>query len=991
MWAIAAAVACVAQGWAQQAPKGTADANRLEPRTGTFYINTSETINNTKTESLGVAIAANGNVVIGWEDDGADASDLEAVWALYSAGGGSVLEAREQKDANGNSVTSKFFSYFRADGSAVPGYTSWGPKIKANLFGDGFGMGATSFALGLEVKEFADINVDAGGEGDFPSVQLLDNAGKPIRILSYSDADAEPAGNIRIADWDYLANGNVVIVGESRQNDDLVAKFGGTAPAKHVTYKVLDSAGKEIKALSLASATKDANELWHGVGVTKNGFAIRLNQGGRTLVRLFDNNGNPTSTNLDIGTLTGKALPAGGGRGDNRGFHGNGNDAYVLVNTGAAEDGNTRVWVTVLGADGKVRYSVSASDDVEIVGGVGGADAALDSTGRALVAYNAKFNGGSDYNLVVGRMLDAAGKPIGGTFYLSEKETPETALGDATDPRVATRNDAFAVAWESKTSELDNGLNVVAARFFGLAHKPGSIESVGLKRIVADTPIINPGLDSLDNWEPNAGMVGGDKFLIEGNTFAEGSTSEQRFVVMIQPSAGGAGKLVEGFYNDKGQPFSGVINASRQNGNPGRVAGDARPGAVNYAVGAEASPHLLVDFNTDGRWSLGFDRLGDGRYATVQAFSVGASLTPTPISKAIDSAHGRRTSGDPQGNNQISRFGGDIVFLDNGNFAVVIEDRSKVLRPEGNAVVATIFAPNGSVVKEAWKVADGDFWSNVASVKGGFVVRASGVLYFHNNAGELLGTVDQDTSSGEQFDRGRGDGTRIAGHVNSPYVFLAGKIRTGNVVKVAAWDSRDRKFVTSAEVSEAGFSGNFDRVNLASDALNRVTIGWVAQPAGYEFQQVAARVLALNETAKSITPLTKSFLPFINAAETGGIRSIQMTLAMTTKEILVAAKGEINLQNRPEAGVNSNRQLNFYTVISHPDPKNDPTVPVGGVVIPTIKSITATGSNVTITWDGSATLQGADSVTGPWNDNASAKSPFTTPASGAARFYRLKN
>ena len=117
-----------------------------------------------------------------------------------------------------------------------------------------------------------------------------------------------------------------------------------------------------------------------------------------------------------------------------------------------------------------------------------------------------------------------------------------------------------------------------------------------------------------------------------------------------------------------------------------------------------------------------------------------------------------------------------------------------------------------------------------------------------------------------------------------------------------------------------------------------------------------------------------------------------MTLAMTTKEILIAAKGEINLQNRPEAGANSNRELNFYTVISHPDPKNDPTIPVGGVPAPpTIKSITSSQAGVTITWDGGAVLQGSDKVNGPYTDNATARSPFTTAPAGTARFYRLKN
>src|SRR5207245_8719519 len=125
----------------------------------------------------------------------------------------------------GQTLTSKFLAFFRSDGSAVSGRTSWGPKIKANLFGDGAGMGATAFDLGIELPEFAPIQLTAAGDnaGEVPAVQLLDNAGKPVRILAgVDDAYAEADGDIRIADWDFLSNGNVVIVGESRQKDDLV-------------------------------------------------------------------------------------------------------------------------------------------------------------------------------------------------------------------------------------------------------------------------------------------------------------------------------------------------------------------------------------------------------------------------------------------------------------------------------------------------------------------------------------------------------------------------------------------------------------------------------------------------------------------------------------------------------------------------------------------------------------------------------------------------
>lgn len=64
---------------AQKKP-GLPENNGLLPKTATFYVNAAaDDVNNNRTESLGVAIASNGNVLIGWEDDGAGISDTEAV------------------------------------------------------------------------------------------------------------------------------------------------------------------------------------------------------------------------------------------------------------------------------------------------------------------------------------------------------------------------------------------------------------------------------------------------------------------------------------------------------------------------------------------------------------------------------------------------------------------------------------------------------------------------------------------------------------------------------------------------------------------------------------------------------------------------------------------------------------------------------------------------------------------------------------------------
>lgn len=977
---------------AAQTVPGAPEENGLKPKTDTIYINVPpDDQNNGNVESLGVAIAANGNVLVGWEDDGDGLADFEAIWTLFGPDGTRLTPEADIKSVQpefaGQTLPSKYRAYFRADKSPVPGRTSWGPKIKANLFGDGLGMGATSFELDLEVAELAAFN--AGTTGDFDSVQLLNNDTSPVGIVTGVPASyAARDGDIRIGDWEYLSNGNVVVVGESRQKQDLVDLYGGTAPNTHAIYRLVDKTGAEIKATSMVSETPDTAEIWHGVGVTKNGFGVRFALNGRTAVRLFDNTGKPTTGNLDIANLTTNPSTAAGGRGDGAGFHGNGNDAYVV----AASSG-TEVWVTVLNADGTVRYSKSVIDDVTL-NAPGRLDAAIDAQGRVIVVFSDTSGTAGNAAIVMGRMLDATGKPLGKTFYVSETELPNPATLKGVNPRISWRNGLAAVVWQSNNSPAGPDVTVVAERLFS-TFQPGTLESVGLTRIVPDTVIINPGIDKLGNWEPYASVLGNSVFLVEGNTFAENTTDMQRFVVAFQPVAGGAMKLGEGFFADNGTPFKGAINASRQNGNPGRVAGDQRPGAVNFIVGGEASPHTLTEFQSDNRWNLGFDRGADGRYGTVQTFKLDpATLAQTSLSKAFDAVNGRLTSGASANMPEISRFGGDVVALDNGNFVVVVDDRSNAHATD-RAATAVIVAPDGSIVKDTFSIDIGQIWANVAAYKGGFAVRVNGIIRFYDNAGNLKGQANQSTS-GESFDGGRGDGTRLAGHINSPYVFLVGKVTTGSLVKLAAWDSRNQSFVAVGTVSEPAFAGDFDRANLAVDALNRVAVGWVSKPPGYENQQVAARVMALNETTKTIEGLTASFLPFINAAPTGGVRTLQMSLAMTTKQILVAAKGEINLQNKPELGANSPSEVNFYTVFSSPAPKEDPTTPAGGPNGGALRitSVTRSAGKLNLAWSGTPgtyTIQKKTNLTdATWTD---LQTTTTTSASidttGASGFIRV--
>jgi hypothetical protein len=61
------------------------------------------------------------------------------------------------------------------------------------------------------------------------------------------------------------------------------------------------------------------------------------------------------------------------------------------------------------------------------------------------------------------------------------------------------------------------------------------------------------------------------------------------------------------------------------------------------------------------------------------------------------------------------------------------------------------------------------------------------------------------------------------------------------------------------------------------------------------------------------------------------------------------------------------------------------TSPIAVMNVPT-----RSGGNVTLSWTGVGTLEEATSVIGPWTDSANQNNPQTVPATGARKFYRLR-
>lgn len=545
------------------AAPGQPETNGLIPYTGTHYCNTNF-FHNGGGESGGVDITSTGTVIAGWEDDGGDQFDFEMVWTLFDLNLTNLTLPVTQTNRNISgtngyfgtytTIDNNYLSYFRSDGSPIQAVGGWGPKIKANRWGDGMGAGSSDWWAGLEIDELAALNAwnTFGFDSDMPLVQLLNNDGTPYQpgavttdgngdvlnlgILGFRTNDVYLAGSVRIADWDYLSDGNIVIVGESRQNPgdetnvswpyapfpDITTPTNGDwaltgqTHGKTPVFRILTPGGTQVKGRTAVSGDASGdNDMWSGVGVTANGFACKWNKA----LRMFDNAGNPISTNIILETLTGHPeANASKDRGDNVGFHGNGRDAYAFVDKGTSNynvatiiitndpgpsetyttNYTTNVtvrlpWITVLNTNGTVRWSRAVQDpsDPWNNSGIGATgdnemDCAIVPDGRVIVVFCSPLtNTASNLRDVVqAKMFSPCGTDMGSRFFVSEWDNPTNtafinnirepvgnALGDIT-PRVAWRGTNVAFIWMTVNQPIDPynpGTPVQAIRTFSLA------------------------------------------------------------------------------------------------------------------------------------------------------------------------------------------------------------------------------------------------------------------------------------------------------------------------------------------------------------------------------------------------------------------------------------------------------------------------------------------------------------------------------------------
>ena len=299
-------------------------------------------------------------------------------------------------------------------------------------------------------------------------------------------------------------------------------------------------------------------------------------------------------------------------------------------------------------------------------------------------------------------------------------------------------------------------------------------------------------------------------------------------------------------------------------------------------------------------------------------------------------------------------------------------------------------------------------------------MRWNAIFWFYDNSGNLKFSSPQ-SSSGLSMGTDRGDRERIGSDIRSHYVYFAGPNPnpsgvscTGVPVWLAIWDANTGQFVTATNVSNDidPTAMGVQEANVAADALDRLTVAWDCIPNTADFPryQVVARVMKFD--GAKISFLTPSFYPFVNYDAVGTNNQVNFmnetpSIAMTTRQICISAKGQVNSTNNPaggpdtpyaDSGFNTYGGIDFYTVLSHPAPVDAPK--------PQMK-LAYSSPNSTISWladDGLFVLQSTSTVAVPasWTDvspqpaitrvgpgDATDRFQMSVPNGASPKFYRL--
>ena len=364
---------------------------------------------------------------------------------------------------------------------------------------------------------------------------------------------------------------------------------------------------------------------------------------------MFNNAGAPITGDIDLQTLTGVAVRVRRGPERERGFHGNGKDAYVAVNSGQHE-GQRVVWVTVLTMTDPALVEIGGHGlDPHGPARRGGCRDREERRGDCGVQRRRRGQSGAVCQAV---RIRCRRRAIGSTFFVSELEDTASVPGArlaGCSPRIALRDGLVAIAWGSDNDSYT--LRRLAPRWpcaCSPCTNPATLESV-VYPPGPRPPIIVPATDSRNNWEPYASVLGTSTFLIEGNTYAEGRHRVPTLRGRAPTGRRGTHETGRRFLRDNGQPFRARINYSRQDGNPGRVAGDKRRSGQLHG-GWRSLAHLIDAFNRTTAGTSASTASRTVAMARCKTFAIDpTTLTQTMLSKAQDSGAGPIDDGHGSG------------------------------------------------------------------------------------------------------------------------------------------------------------------------------------------------------------------------------------------------------------------------------------------------------------------------------------------------------
>ena len=418
-------------------------------------------------ESVGVLITSNEKVVF--------ALDYNPGILWYDI---NMNRLQWPRDFEGNNMS----AFYDDNGNPLPDGGFWGAKVKSNAYGPGFGLGgACNFGPESDVQ-IASL-FDACVMGEIPCVQLYNNDGTPIVPVKCGISEAlakDYEGNVRIGDWDYLSNGNIVIAAECRKALGNSEVFG-IAQSRVVTYGIL-APGEQFPSIfaRVSDYSQGNQEMWHGVASTKNGFAVRYSAGGAKIT-FFNNDGTRRSPEVDLTSL-GTGAMAGvlaGGRGDHEGWHSDGVSRYILVSENSNLFGTLHPFVAIFDEDGnliKGPFGVATGPDGYYYTTCDRNDCALHPSGKYIVVWIE-----TDYlqlpsgGILLGRIFNEDGTPATKMFVIdnaTNPDDPDSQPGLSRRPRVVWRGNKIAVVWVS-TNRDEGGIQRVSGRTFQYGEETG--------------------------------------------------------------------------------------------------------------------------------------------------------------------------------------------------------------------------------------------------------------------------------------------------------------------------------------------------------------------------------------------------------------------------------------------------------------------------------------------------------------------------------------